>query len=72
MPADQDSFFVTLYFQKDLPVYQPDVRVFDVFDADGKPLALYYGDYFSRPSKSASKWSLKARSTRPWTTWSKR
>ncbi len=47
---------VTFRERKDLPVYHPDVRVFDVFDADGKPLALYYGDYFSRPSKSGGAW----------------
>ena len=47
---------LTFKERKDLPVYQPDVRVFDVFDADGKPLALFYGDYFARPSKSGGAW----------------
>ena len=47
---------ITLKERKDLPVYNPDVRVFDVFDADGKPLALYYGDYFARPSKQGGAW----------------
>src|SRR5258706_11877153 len=42
--------------RKDLPVYQPDVRVFEVFDADGKPLALFYADYFLRPNKSGGAW----------------
>jgi peptidyl-dipeptidase Dcp len=47
---------ITLKERKDLPVYNPDVRVFEVFDADGKPLALYYGDYFARPSKQGGAW----------------
>jgi peptidyl-dipeptidase Dcp len=40
----------------DLPVYQPDVRVFDVYDADGKPLALFYCDYFKRDNKNGGAW----------------
>jgi peptidyl-dipeptidase Dcp len=47
---------ITFKERKDLPVYQPDVRVFDVIDADGKPLALYYADFFSRASKSGGGW----------------
>jgi peptidyl-dipeptidase Dcp len=42
--------------RKDIPVYQPDVRVFEVFDADGKPLALFYCDYFKRDNKSGGAW----------------
>jgi peptidyl-dipeptidase Dcp len=42
--------------RKDIPVYHPDVRVWEVFDADGSPLALFYGDYFSRPGKQAGNW----------------
>ena len=40
----------------DLPVYQPDVRVFEVRDEDGELLALYMADYFSRPSKRGGAW----------------
>jgi peptidyl-dipeptidase Dcp len=40
----------------DLPVYDPDVRVFEVFDADGSPLALFYADYFARPNKQGGAW----------------
>jgi peptidyl-dipeptidase Dcp len=40
----------------DLPVYQKDVRVFDVFDADGKPLALFLADYFARDNKEGGAW----------------
>jgi peptidyl-dipeptidase Dcp len=42
--------------RKDIPVYQPDVRVFEVSDADGKPLALFYCDYFKRDNKNGGAW----------------
>ena len=42
--------------RQDLPVYQPDVRVFEVFDADGKPLALFLADYFARDNKQGGAW----------------
>jgi peptidyl-dipeptidase Dcp len=41
---------------KNIPVYQPDVRVFEVSDADGKPLALFYCDYFKRDNKNGGAW----------------
>ena len=47
---------VELRERKDLPVYHPDVRVFEVFDADGSKLGLFYGDYFARPSKRGGAW----------------
>jgi peptidyl-dipeptidase Dcp len=47
---------ITFKERHDLPVYQPDVRVFEVFDADGKPLALFFGDYYARPSKRGGAW----------------
>ncbi|MEX2456077.1 MAG: M3 family metallopeptidase, partial [Balneolaceae bacterium] len=40
----------------DLPVYQEDVRVFDVFDEDGSQLGLFYADYFERDSKRGGAW----------------
>jgi peptidyl-dipeptidase Dcp len=40
----------------DLPVYQPDVRVYDVFDADGKPLAIFISDMYARKSKRGGAW----------------
>ncbi|MFC7302517.1 M3 family metallopeptidase [Cognatiluteimonas weifangensis] len=40
----------------DLPVYHEDVRVFDVFDADGKPLAIFLADMYARPSKRGGAW----------------
>jgi peptidyl-dipeptidase Dcp len=42
--------------RKDIPVYHPDVRVWEVFDADGSSLALFYGDYFLRDSKAGGAW----------------
>jgi peptidyl-dipeptidase Dcp len=42
--------------RKDIPVYHPDVRVFEVTDADGKPLALFYCDYFKRDNKNGGAW----------------
>jgi peptidyl-dipeptidase Dcp len=47
---------VTFKERHDLPVYQPDVRVFEVFDADGQPLALFLADYFARPAKRGGAW----------------
>lgn len=40
----------------DLPVYQKDVRVFEVFDADGSPLALFLADYYARDNKEGGAW----------------
>ena len=40
----------------DIPVYHPDMKVFEVIDKDGKSLALFYGDYFRRPSKRGGAW----------------
>ena len=42
--------------RKDLPVYEPDVRVFEVSDANGKPLALFYCDYWKRDNKNGGAW----------------
>jgi peptidyl-dipeptidase Dcp len=47
---------ITFKERHDLPVYQPDVRVFEVSDADGKPLAIFLGDYYARPSKRGGAW----------------
>jgi peptidyl-dipeptidase Dcp len=48
---------ITFYERKDIPVYNPDVRVFEVRDTDGKPLALFYADYFKRDSKQGGGWT---------------
>ena len=47
---------LTFKERHDLPVYQPDVRVFDVFDRDGQQLAIFIGDYYARPSKRGGAW----------------
>ena len=47
---------ITFKERHDLPVYHPDVRVFDVFDADGSELGLIYFDYFKRDNKSGGAW----------------
>ncbi|MEP7078547.1 MAG: M3 family metallopeptidase [Chthoniobacterales bacterium] len=47
---------LTFKERKDFPVYQPDVRVFEVFDADKRPLALFLVDYYARPSKRGGAW----------------
>ncbi len=54
--AAHQLYGLTFKERKDLPVYQPDVRVFEVFDADGRSMALFYADYFARPSKSGGAW----------------
>ncbi|MGD0911830.1 MAG: peptidyl-dipeptidase Dcp [Terracidiphilus sp.] len=47
---------LTFKERHDIPVYQPDVRVFEVFNADGSPLALFYCDYFKRDNKNGGAW----------------
>src|SRR6266404_3839644 len=47
---------LTFKERHDIPVYQPDVRVFEVYDRDGQPLALFLGDYYARPSKRGGAW----------------
>lgn len=47
---------LTFKERKDLPVYHPEVRVFDVYDKDGSLLALFYCDYFKRDNKRGGAW----------------
>ncbi len=54
--AANRMYGVTFRERKDIPVYHPDVRVFEVLDADGSPLALFYCDYFKRDNKSGGAW----------------
>jgi peptidyl-dipeptidase Dcp len=54
--AANQLYGITFKERKDIPVYQSDVRVFDVIDADGKPLALFYCDYFKRDNKQGGAW----------------
>jgi peptidyl-dipeptidase Dcp len=48
--------------RRDVPVYHPDVRVWEVTDADGRHVGLFYGDYFARPSKRSGAWMSSFRS----------
>ena len=54
--AANQLYGVTFKERKDIPVYQADVRVFEVSDVDGKPLALFYCDYFKRDNKNGGAW----------------
>ncbi|HEV2397590.1 MAG TPA: peptidyl-dipeptidase Dcp [Candidatus Sulfotelmatobacter sp.] len=54
--AANQLYGITFKERHDIPVYQPDVRVFDVFDSDGKQLALWYCDYFKRDNKNGGAW----------------
>jgi len=54
--AANELYGLTFKERKDLPVWQPDVRVFEVFEADGTPLALWYCDYFKRDNKNGGAW----------------
>ncbi|QMI37697.1 peptidyl-dipeptidase Dcp [Escherichia fergusonii] len=49
-------FGVRFVERYDIPVYHPDVRVWEIFDHDGVGMALFYGDFFARDSKSGGAW----------------
>ncbi|HEV7814079.1 MAG TPA: M3 family metallopeptidase, partial [Janthinobacterium sp.] len=54
--AANKLYGLTFKERKDLPVYDPDVRVFEVFDADGKHLALFMEDFYARSNKNGGAW----------------
>jgi peptidyl-dipeptidase Dcp len=54
-------FGVTFAERTDVPVWHPDVRVWEVKDAHGAHKALFYGDYFARPSKRSGAWMTSLR-----------
>ena len=54
--AANQLYGLTFKERKDLPVWEPSVRVFEVSDANGKPLALFYCDYFKRDNKGGGAW----------------
>ena len=54
--AAEKLYGLTFKERKDLPVYHEDVRVFDVFDADGKQLAIFLADMYARSSKRGGAW----------------
>ena len=54
--AANKLYGITFHERKDLPVYHPDVRVFDINDADGKPLAILLYDSYARGNKEGGAW----------------
>jgi peptidyl-dipeptidase Dcp len=54
-------FGITFAERKDVPVWHPDVRVWEVKDAAGALKAIFYGDYFARPSKRSGAWMTSLR-----------
>ncbi len=54
--AAHELYGVTMKERHDLPVYQPDVRVFEVFDRDSTSLGLFYADYYKRDNKGGGAW----------------
>ncbi|MGJ5081712.1 M3 family metallopeptidase [Bradyrhizobium sp. HKCCYLS3013] len=54
-------FGITFAERKDIPVWHPDVRVWEIKAADGSHKALFYGDYFARSSKRSGAWMTSLR-----------
>jgi peptidyl-dipeptidase Dcp len=54
--AANKLYGLTFKERKDIPVYHPDVRVFEVFEEDGKSLALFYADFYKRDEKGGGAW----------------
>src|SRR6201999_319348 len=54
--AANKLYGITFKERHDLPVYHPDVRVFDVIDANGLQIAVFYCDYFKRDNKNGGAW----------------
>lgn len=54
--AAHELYGLTFSERHDLPVYHPDVRVFDVLDDNGSPMGIFYCDYFTRDNKSGGAW----------------
>jgi len=52
---------ITFVERKDLPTYNPEVKAFEVRDADGSHLAVFYADYHPRPGKRGGAWSSRYR-----------
>ncbi|WP_407483616.1 peptidyl-dipeptidase Dcp [Elizabethkingia meningoseptica] len=54
--AAEKLYGITFKERKDLPVYHPDVVAYEVFDKDGKSIAIYYLDFYSRDNKNGGAW----------------
>lgn len=55
-PAAKIMYGITFKVRKDLPTYHPDVVTYEVFDKDGKSIALYYLDFYTRDNKNGGAW----------------
>nr|WP_246021994.1 M3 family metallopeptidase [Flavobacterium cellulosilyticum] len=54
--AAKQMYGITFKKRSDLPVYHPDVKVYEVFDNDGKSMAIYYLDFYTRDNKNGGAW----------------
>ena len=54
--AAEQFYGITFKERKDIPVYHPDVTAYEVFDRDGKSLAIYYLDFYTRDNKNGGAW----------------
>jgi len=54
--ATNQLYGITFKERKDIPVYQDDVRVFEIFEENGSSIGLFYCDYFKRDNKSGGAW----------------
>ncbi len=54
--AAKKMYGITFKVRKDLPVYNKDVVVYEVFDKDGTSIAIYYLDFYTRDNKSGGAW----------------
>ena len=54
--AAHRAYGLTFKQRKDIPTYHPDMKVFEVIDKNGKTVALFYSDYFRRPTKRGGAW----------------
>jgi peptidyl-dipeptidase Dcp len=59
-----DRLFGLTFAPADVPVYHPDMRVWDVRAADGRHMGLFFADYFARPSKRSGAWMTTLRDQR--------
>lgn len=54
--AATELYGITFKERTDIPTYNPDMKVYEVFDQDGTSMALFYTDYYKRDSKSGGAW----------------
>ncbi len=54
--AAKQMYGITFKVRKDLPLYHPDVVAYEVFDQDGKSMAIYYLDFYTRDNKNGGAW----------------